>query len=125
MVDERVNEIWRKCFTVVPIEHARGQDFAYQLAIFDEFQDQSVSQALTLITRIGAEGKIVLTGDIGQVHAPYLDRTNNGLVYASRVLYDDPMVAQVHFTEEDVVRHPLVKLIAERQERAKTQKEDI
>ena len=125
LVDDRVNEIWRKCFTVVPIEHARGQDFAYQLAIFDEFQDQSVSQALTLITRIGAEGKIVLTGDIGQVHAPYLDRTNNGLVYASRVLYDDPMVAQVHFTEEDVVRHPLVKLIAERQERAKTQKEDI
>lgn len=125
LVDEQVNLIWRNWFSVVPIENARGQDFAYQLAIYDEFQDQNVSQADTLIKRIGAEGKIILTGDVGQIHAPYLDETNNGIVYASGVLYDDPMVAQVHFTEEDVVRHPLVKLIAERQKQAKSQKEDI
>ena len=125
MVDERVNLIWHNWFSVVPIENARGQDFALQLAIYDEFQDQNISQADTLLKRIGANGKIVITGDIEQIHAPYLDETNNGLVYASGILHDDPMVAQVYFAEEDVVRHPLVKLIAERQKRAKSQKEDI
>ena len=125
MVDERVNLIWRNWFSVLPIENARGKDFALQLAIYDEFQDQNISQADTLLKRIGANGKIVITGDIEQIHAPYLDETNNGLVYASSILYDDPMVAQVCFAEEDVVRHPLVKLIAERQRKAKSQKEDI
>lgn len=116
---DRVELIWKNWFSSVPIKSAKGRDFAYELAIYDEFQDQNISEADTLIKRIGAEGKIVLTGDVNQVHAPYLDELNNGLVYASRMLYDDPMVAQVCFTEKEVVRHPLVKLIAERQKTSK------
>lgn len=116
---DRVDLIWKNWFSSVPIENARGRDFAYELAIYDEFQDQNASQADTLIKRIGLDGKIILTGDIHQIHAPYLDETNNGLVYASRMLYDHPMVAQVCFTEAEVVRHPLVKLIAERQKAGK------
>ena len=112
---DRVDMIWENWFSSIPIEMARGRDFAYELAIYDEFQDQNAIQADTLIKRIGTEGKIILTGDIEQIHAPYLDQENNGLVYASRQLYDNPMVAQVHFTEEEVVRHPLVKEIAKRQ----------
>ena len=112
---DRVELIWNNWFSSVPIENARGRDFAHEFAIYDEFQDQNISQADTLIKRIGLDGKIVLTGDIYQIHAAYLDETNNGLVYASRLLYDNPMVAQVCFTEEEVVRHPLVKMIAQRQ----------
>ncbi len=112
---DRVNMIWDNWFSSVPIDSARGRDFAYELAIYDEFQDQNISQADTLIKRIGTDGKIVLTGDIHQIHAPYLDEDNNGLVYAARMLYDNPMVAQVCFTEDEVVRHPLVKAIAQRQ----------
>ena len=112
---DRVELIWNNWFSSVPIENARGRDFAHELAIYDEFQDQNVSQADTLIKRIGLEGKIILAGDIYQIHAPYLDENNNGLVYASRMLYNHPMVAQVCFTEDEVVRHLLVKLVAERQ----------
>ena len=112
---DRVDLIWSNWFSSVPVENARGRDFGDELAIYDEFQDQNISQADTLIKRIGFGGKIVLTGDVNQIHAPYLDETNNGLVYASRLLYDSPMVAQVYFTEDEVVRHPLVKLIAQRQ----------
>ena len=115
---DRVDLIWSNWFSSIPIDKARGRDFAYELAIYDEFQDQNVSQADTLIKRIGLEGKIILTGDVHQIHAPYLDETNNGLVYASRLLYDNPMVAQVCFTEDEVVRHPLVKMIAQRQKDA-------
>ena len=66
------------------------------------------------------DGKIVITGDTEQVHAPYLDSTNNGLVYASQLLLDNPMVAQVCFTEDEVIRHPLVKMVAERQKEKRT-----
>ena len=110
-----VDLIWDNWFSSVPIESARGRDFSHELAIYDEFQDQNAAQADTLIKRIGRDGKIILTGDVRQIHAPYLDQGNNGLVYASRLLYDNPMVAQVHFTEDEVVRHPLVKEIARRQ----------
>lgn len=105
-------------FSSIPIENARGRDFAYELAVYDEFQDQNVSQADTLIKRLGSDGKIIITGDIEQIHAPYLDRSNNGLVYASRLLYDNPMVAQVCFTEEEIIRHPLVRAVATRQKDA-------
>jgi phosphate starvation-inducible PhoH-like protein len=111
--------IWSNWFSSVPIENARGRDFSYELVIYDEFQDQSRTQADTLIKRLGEGGKVVIAGDVDQIHAPYLDRNNNGLVYASRLLFDNPMVAQVCFTEDEVVRHPLVKEIARKQKESK------
>lgn len=112
---DHVDQIWNNWFSNIPIEHARGRDFSYELAIFDEFQDQTVSQADTLIKRLGTDGKIIITGDVKQIHAPYIDESSSGLTYASRILMDDPMVAQVCFTEEEVIRHPLVKMVAMRQ----------
>ncbi len=117
-LQEHVDIIWDDFFSSVPIESARGRDFAYELALYDEFQDQTVKQADTLIKRLGCEGKIVITGDVWQVHSPYLDIHNNGLVYASELLYDNPMVAQVCFKEDEVIRHPLVQMIAKKQEAA-------
>ncbi len=112
---DRVDMMWDNFFSNIPIEHARGRDFSYELAIYDEFQDQNVSQADTLIKRLGADGKIIITGDIGQIHVPYIDQSSSGLTYASRQLMDSPMVAQVHFIEEEVIRHPLVKMLTMRQ----------
>ena len=115
---DRADLIWDNWFSNIPIEHARGRDFSYELAIYDEFQDQSVSQADTLLKRLGRDGKIVVIGDIEQIHAPYIDQSSSGLEYASRLLMDSEMVAQVCFTEEEVIRHPLVKLITMRQAKA-------
>ena len=118
-LEDRANLIWDNWFSNIPIEHARGRDFSYELAIYDEFQDQSVSQADTLLKRLGREGKIIVIGDIEQIHAPYIDQSSSGLEYASRLLMDSEMVAQVCFTEDEVIRHPLVKLITMRQKKAK------
>ena len=120
-LENQVNSIWENWFSNIPIENARGRDFSYELAIYDEFQDQSVSQADTLIKRLGTDGKIIITGDIEQIHAPYIDATSSGLAYASRQLIDSPMVAQVCFTEDEVIRHPLVKMVAKRQRAEKIQ----
>lgn len=114
-LNDLVGMVWKNWFSSAPIENARGRDFSHEIAIYDEFQDQNGSQADTLIKRLGQNGKIIITGDVGQIHAPYLDRFNNGLVYASDLLRGNPMVAQVCFTEAEVVRHPLVKFVAERQ----------
>lgn len=118
---DRVDMVWDNWFSNIPIENARGRDFSYELAIFDEFQDQTTSQADTLIKRLGCNGKIVLTGDLEQIHAPYIDASSSGLTYASRILLDSPMVAQVHFIEDEVIRHPLVKMIAQRQKSRKAE----
>ncbi|MBQ9180722.1 PhoH family protein [Candidatus Saccharibacteria bacterium] len=118
-LEAQVNSVWQQFFTNIPVDNASGRDFSHELAIYDEFQDQSASQADTLIKRLGAEGKIVITGDVGQIHAPYLDESNNGLVYASQQLMGSPMVAQVCFTEDEIIRHPLVRMIAMRQKAAK------
>lgn len=114
-LSDRVNLIWDNWFSNVPIEHARGRDFAYELAIYDEFQDQNAQQADTLIKRLGQDGKVIITGDVRQIHSAYLDQNSNGLVYAAQVLYDNPMVAQVCFTEDEVIRHPLVEFVAKKQ----------
>lgn len=121
---DKVNNIWDNIFSSVPIENARGRDFSHEIVIYDEFQDQSVMQADTLLKRIGVDAKVIITGDIDQIHAPYLDRDTNGLVYASRSLHDNEMVAQVCFTEEEVVRSQLVKEITHRQRAAKTRPDE-
>lgn len=112
---DRVDLIWDNWFSNIPIENARGRDFSFELAIYDEFQDQNISQADTLIKRLGTDGKIIISGDIDQIHAPYIDPSSSGLTYASKILMDNPLVAQVCFTEDEVIRHPLVKIIAKRQ----------
>ena len=51
--------------------------------LIDEAQNLTVSQALAIITRAGENTKVVFLGDPDQVDAKYLDRRNNGLVFAS------------------------------------------
>ena len=114
-LEDRVNLLWDNWFSNIPIENARGRDFSYELAIYDEFQDQTITQADTLIKRLGCDGKIIIAGDIEQIHAPYIDPSSSGLAYASNMLMDNSLVAQVCFTENEIIRHPLVKMIAKRQ----------
>ncbi len=114
-IDNQVEVLWKNWFDVIPVAHARGRDFAYQIAFYDEFQDQSPRQADTLIKRQGEEGKVIIAGDIEQLHSPYLDKYNNGLVYASRLYFDNPRVAQVTLTADEVVRSGIVRDIVKRQ----------
>ena len=116
LINNRINLTWRMFFRNLPVEKAQGLDFAYELVHYDEFQDQSPSRADMLVKRLGEGGKIIITGDIKQIHAPYLDEYNNGIVYVARIFYDNPMVARVSLLKEEVERHELVRFIAERQE---------
>ena len=110
-VDNLVELTWSNWFNNIPIAYARGRDFAHEFVIYDEFQDQDKTKAQTLVSRIGKESKIIITGDIEQVHAPYLDQDNNGLVHAKKMLTGLPTTAQIELKDDEIVRHPLVRQI--------------
>ncbi|MND01965.1 PhoH-like protein [compost metagenome] len=52
---------------------------------------------------------MIITGDPTQIDLP--DGRESGLVHALRLLSSVPDIKQVHFTDSDVVRHPLVAKI--------------
>jgi phosphate starvation-inducible PhoH-like protein len=61
------------------------------------------------LTRIGANAKAIITGDLTQIDLPKNQRS--GLEKAARILRNIDGIAQIELDEEDVVRHRLVKAI--------------
>jgi len=64
---------------VEPLTYIRGRSIPNSFMLVDEAQNLSLSEIKTIITRMGENSKIVLTGDIEQIDAPHLDFSNNGL----------------------------------------------
>jgi PhoH-like ATPase len=60
----------------------RGRSISNAFIIIDEAQNLSMHELKTIVTRVGEETKIVLTGDIEQIDNSYVDATSNGLTYA-------------------------------------------
>jgi hypothetical protein len=75
--------------------------------IMDEAQNTTIEQMKMFLTRMGFDSKAVINGDVTQIDLPR--GTTSGLIEAKKVLADVPGIAFVHFTEKDVVRHPLVQ----------------
>jgi phosphate starvation-inducible PhoH-like protein len=59
------------------------------------------------LTRLGFGSKAIITGDITQVDLP-LEKVS-GLIEAEHILRKIDSIRFVHFSEIDVVRHPLVQ----------------
>jgi len=64
------------------LTYIRGRSLADSFIIIDEAQNLSAHELKTIITRVGENTKIVLTGDIEQIDNIYVDETSNGLTYA-------------------------------------------
>jgi len=67
---------------VEALTYIRGRSIANAFIIIDEAQNLSMHELKTIITRVGENTKIVLTGDIEQIDNIYVDATTNGLTYA-------------------------------------------
>ena len=89
--------------------YMRGRTLNNAFVILDEAQNTTVEQMKMLLTRIGFGTRAVITGDVTQVDLPRGVRS--GLAHAQKVLADVRGISIVHFTSEDVVRHPLVGAI--------------
>jgi phosphate starvation-inducible PhoH-like protein len=94
---------------VAPLAFMRGRTLNDSFVILDEAQNTTSEQMKMFLTRLGYSSRAVITGDITQIDLP--DGTMSGLVEAREILSDIEGIEVVMFTEQDVVRHPLVQEI--------------
>ena len=109
------DKLYNKYFKNIPVEAARGLDFANMFVVYDEFQDQTPDQADMLLKRIAKDSKVIISGDIKQIHQHGLSKQNNGLSYAKQLCSGLPMVAQIELKDIEVVRSEFVQAIVARQ----------
>ncbi len=64
------------------LTYIRGRSISRRFIVVDEAQNCTLHAIKTLLTRVGQDSKIVLTGDIEQIDHPYLDSASNGFTLA-------------------------------------------
>ena len=94
---------------VAPLAFMRGRTLNDSFVILDEAQNTTSEQMKMFLTRLGYSSKAVITGDITQIDLP--EGIRSGLVEAKDILAHIEGISIVMFTDEDVVRHPLVQQI--------------
>jgi phosphate starvation-inducible protein PhoH and related proteins len=89
----------------VPFAYIRGRTFADAFILADESQNLTIEQFKVLITRLGENSKIVISGDLRQSDI----RGKNGLDYAIRVAETCDVDCEIfEFDNSDVVRSSTV-----------------
>ena len=94
---------------VAPLAFMRGRTLSRAFVILDEAQNCSAGQMKMFLTRLGEDSRMVVTGDPSQSDLP--GGRAEGLNEALKYLTGVEGVAVAHFTDKDVVRHPLVSRI--------------
>jgi len=67
---------------VEALTYIRGRSISNAFIIVDEAQNLTAHELKTIITRVGENTKLVLTGDVEQIDNVYIDETSNGLTHA-------------------------------------------
>jgi len=106
---------------IAPLAYMRGRTLDNAFIILDEAQNATDLQIKMFLTRIGANAKAIITGDITQVDLPRNQRS--GLQTAVRILNNIDGIAHIELDEDDVVRHRLVKQILRAYEKERKQDE--
>lgn len=101
--------IEKKVIEVAPLAFMRGRTLDDAFVILDEAQNTTHSQMKMFLTRMGMNAKFIITGDPSQVDLPL--KQKSGLREAMRILKEVEEIGFVYLTDEDVVRHPVVKKI--------------
>ncbi len=94
---------------VAPLAYMRGRTLSDSFVILDEAQNTTIGQMKMFLTRLGANAKAVITGDVTQIDLK--EKDSSGLVQIQGILRDIEGIKFCYFTEKDVVRHMLVKKI--------------
>ena len=94
---------------VAPLAFMRGRTLSNAHVIIDEAQNTTPVQMKMVLTRLGQDSHMVITGDLSQIDLP--DAQPSGLAEAVRILDDIRGVGIIHLSGEDVVRHPVVARI--------------
>ena len=96
---------------IAPLAFMRGRTLANAAVILDEAQNTTSMQMKMFLTRLGENGRMIVTGDPSQIDLPHGQKS--GLAEATRLLAGVSGIAQIVFDKSDVIRHPLVAQIVE------------
>jgi phosphate starvation-inducible PhoH-like protein len=99
----------QRVIEVAPLAFMRGRTLGDSFVIVDEAQNATAMQMKMLLTRLGVNSKMVITGDKTQVDLPKPE--SSGLLQVERILPGIEGIAFHYFNETDVVRHRLVREI--------------
>lgn len=112
-IDQRVVE-------VAPLAFMRGRTLNDAFVILDEAQNTTREQMRMFLTRLGFGSKMIINGDVTQVDLP--EGKRSGLLDAVTVLEGVEGIATCRLSEQDVVRHPLVRRVVRAYEHEEAQR---
>ena len=101
---------------VAPLAFMRGRTLKKAFVIVDEAQNATIAQMKMVLTRLGRDSRMVVTGDTGQVDLP--KGQPSGLIHALEILDGVEGIATSTLTARDVVRHALVSRIVNAYDKA-------
>ena len=108
---EVIDEILdRGMLEVLPLTHIRGRSLHDAFVIVDEAQSLERNVLLTVLSRIGANSKVVLTHDVAQRDNLRVGR-HDGVVAVIEKLKGHPLFAHVTLTRSE--RSPIAALVTE------------
>jgi phosphate starvation-inducible protein PhoH and related proteins len=117
MEPEKIPQLMeRGVIELAPLAYMRGRTLNNAFIIVDEAQNTTSSQMKMVLTRLGFNSRMVVTGDITQIDLP--QHQTSGLVMVKKLLSGVEGVAFTLFDKTDVVRHPLVQRIVAAYEQA-------
>jgi phosphate starvation-inducible protein PhoH and related proteins len=96
---------------IAPLAFMRGRTLSNAAVILDEAQNTTSMQMKMMLTRLGENSRMVVTGDPSQVDLP--PGQTSGLAEAVRLLEGIEGIGHVAFSAADVIRHELVARIVE------------
>ncbi len=107
---------------IAPLAFMRGRTLSNSAIILDEAQNTTAMQMKMLLTRLGENSRMVVTGDPSQIDLP--SGQTSGLNEAVRLLDGIEGIAVVNFSSADVVRHELVARIVDAYDKAAAKKRE-
>jgi phosphate starvation-inducible PhoH-like protein len=114
---EQANSLIEKgIIEIAPLAFMRGRTLNSAFIILDEAQNTTKEQMKMILTRTGFDSKLVVTADITQIDLPQPQKS--GVLNAMKILETIKEISFIHFTERDVVRHPLVQKIIKAYQKA-------
>lgn len=113
LIKDKVQELLSRGYiSTEALGFLRGRSLTRQILYVDEAQNTSPSQMKGILTRVGEGTKLVISGDLNQIDNPRLDKHNNGLAYALKLMSGDPLCCVVGFTDDETTRSTLAAKVA-------------
>ncbi|MBE0712706.1 MAG: PhoH family protein, partial [Candidatus Aminicenantes bacterium] len=116
--DQANRLIERGVIEIAPLAFMRGRTLNSAFIILDEAQNTTREQMKMILTRAGFDSKLVITADVTQIDLP--QPRKSGVLQAMKILSPLEEIAFVHFSDRDVVRHPLVQKIIQAYQKAES-----